>query len=125
MLLTGCLEVDHIDWKPVYYLVNHSDNVVDFAYTLQPRVAEMGHAMTDTLRINTNDTLCIYLPGRHEKEEQLRPAGIFSRMAFLSLSGDVLFETNHINNDDWSSCPLRDGDPQAWMFACGWLYEYK
>lgn len=125
LLLGGCRVVDPVDWKPVYYIVNHSDNVVDFAYVLKPSVAEMGNAMTGTLRINTNDTLCVYLPGRYEKDELLRPASVFSRMAFLSLSGDVLFETSHINNEDWRSCPLRDGDPQAWEFAVGWLYEYK
>lgn len=122
--ITGCTAVDPIDWKPVYYIINQSEETVIFSYSLRPGIVEKEHDGTTTIEILANDTAMLHLSGRFETDEDRKPANVFSKMTFTSPTGEILYQTDQINNDDWKPSKLRDGDPGAWMFALGWAYTF-
>ena len=122
--ITGCVTVDYIDWKPVYYIVNQTEETVCFSYSLQPGVMRKEYDETTTIEILANDTAMLHLTGRFETNEDYKPASVFSKMTFTSPSGEILYQTSHIDNNDWMPSGLRDGDPGAWMFARGWAYIF-
>ena len=122
--LIGCTRIDYKDYKPIYYVVNQSDEVVDIVYTLQPSIAEQGFKQIDTIEINVCDTAEIALLGQLNMEKTCKPAAMFSNLKFISKSGKVLKETNSINNKEWSSINISNGE-YADIWAYGWLYEFK
>lgn len=122
--ITGCTAVDPIDWKPVYYIINQSEETVIFSYFLQPGIEEKEHDGTTTIEILANDTAMLHLSGSFESSEDMKPASVFSKMTFTSSAGEILYQTDRIDNNDWKSSKLRDDDPGAWMFALGWAYIF-
>lgn len=122
--ITGCRNVDPIDWKPVYYIINQSEETVIFSYFLQPGIEEKEHDGTTTIEILANDTAMLHLSGRFETNEDRKPASVFRKIAFTSPTGEILYQTDQIDNDDWKPSELRDDDPGAWMFALGWAYIF-
>ncbi|MBO4690677.1 MAG: hypothetical protein J5621_07360 [Paludibacteraceae bacterium] len=127
--LTSCwLGVDYIDFKPVYYVVNQSEEVVYWVYTLQPNAVVEGIVSSDTIEINAKDTAALIVWGNQDNRRvphrNWAPSRTFSQMSFLSESGKVLQSVPSINDDEWESCPVKD-EHGGGMFAMGWLYEYK
>lgn len=122
--ITGCRVVDPIDWKPVYYIINQSEETVIFSYSLRPGIEEKEHDGTTTIEILANDTAMLHLSGRFESSEDMKPASVFSKMTFTSSAGEILYQTDRIDNNDWKSSELRHDDPGAWTFALGWAYTF-
>ena len=122
--LFGCKTIDYCDYKPVYYVVNQSDEVVDLVYTLQPNIAEQGFKQIDTIEINVCDTAEIAMLGSLNMERTRKPSAMFSNLKFVSKSGKVLKEMNSINNKEWSDINISKGE-YADMWAYGWLYVFK
>ena len=122
--LSGCKTIDYCDYKPVYYVVNQSDEIVDLVYTLQPSIAEQGFKQIDTIEINVCDTAEIVMFGPLNMERTRKPSTMFSNLKFVSKSGKVLKELNSINNKEWSDINISKGE-YADMWAYGWLYEFK
>ena len=119
---TGCVTIDYVDFKPIYFIVNHSHATVDFVYALQPGITEDSN-QKDTIEIKQNDTIVLTIYG-NSLDKWRRPAGTFSAMKFISKSGEVLLNLNTINNEDWLEKNIEEG-PEASMWAYGWLYEFK
>jgi hypothetical protein len=124
--LASCVHIDYVDFKPVYYVVNQSDEVVYWAYTLQPSAVVEEVKTSDTIEINARDTAVLIVWGNQDnrRHRNWAPSRTFSQMSFLSESGKVLQSVPSINDDEWKGCSVKD-EHGGWMFAEGWLYEFK
>ncbi len=122
--LTGCGAVDPIDWKPIYSIVNHTNEDIVLTYTLQQSVADMGFKQTESVELGANDTIVLEFFGEYDSHEQMKPAKMFSMLLFESNSGENMQKIVNINDEDWVSYNISEGE-QANMFAYGWMYVFQ
>lgn len=121
---TGCVTIDYKDFKPVYYVINQSDQTIDLVYTLRQEIAEQGFKQTDTIEINVCDTAAIEMLGPLEMERECRPSAMFSNIKFVTKSGKVIKEMSSINDKEWTDFNIAKGRYMD-LWAYGWLYEFK
>ena len=120
--LVSCVQIDRIEYRPEYFVANHSNADVYLIYTLQQSAAAQGVKQTDTIAISASDTILLDFKESWEKldlDKECKPAGLFKTLKFATKSGEVLQEIERVNNKDWTVCH------GVGNFTLGWLYEFK